>query len=663
MIKEKTKDFHHSFLRWISCLVLLIMMITLVAIANASATYVVTYDCNGHGTMYTKEQVKEQGVALTLFPYSHPEADHYVFWGWSTNSNATEPEYLPGDQYTKDESVTLYAVWSDEEDLGEITAPAVFTFQETPQVSFSKVWYRFTVNETGKYYIKANVGSQGMNYIYTETGSSKSFSQVDSINTIIIELPAGSQYYMCLGPGGKALEITISKADLVVTYDCNGHGSMYSKEQVKEQGVPLTLFPYSHPEADHYVFWGWSTNPNATIPEYLPGDQYTKDESATLYAVWSDEEDLGEITTPAVFTFQETPQVSFSKVWYRFTVSETGKYYIKANVGSQGMNYIYTETGTSKSFSQVGSINTIIIELTAGSQYYMCLGPGGKALEITVSAADIMVSYDCNGHGSMYSKEQIKEPGIDLTLFPYSHPEADHYVFWGWSTNPNATEPEYLPGDQYTKDESVTLYAVWSDEEDLGEILAPAEFTIQETPQVSFSKVWYRFTVSETWKYYIKANVGSQGMNYIYTETGSSKSFSQVESINTITIELTMGSQYYMCLGPGGKSLEITFEALYEDEPYNATMIIPAETTVIEAEAFANDTFESVKLTNVQEIKSRAFAGCTNLKKIIICASHIIIAPDAFDGISEDAVIVAFENSDAYGFAKEHGFGFRRLME
>ena len=77
-------------------------------------------------------------------------------------------------------------------------------------------------------------------------------------------------------------------------------------EQVKEEGVPLTLFPYSFPEADHFVFWGWGTTPEATEAEYWPGDSYIKDESTTLYAIWKDETDIGEIATSTDYIY-ETP--------------------------------------------------------------------------------------------------------------------------------------------------------------------------------------------------------------------------------------------------------------------------------------------------------------------------------------------------------------------
>ena len=113
----------------------------------------------------------------------------------------------------------------------------------------------------------------------------------------------------------------------------------------------------------------------------------------------------------------------------------------------------------------------------------------------------------------------------------------------------------------------------------------------------------------------------------------------------------------------GGEPLKFSIIPVYESEPYKAEILLPEDLLTIEEKAFENDTFESIRLPNVRTIKSHAFAGCSNLKKIVICSLTINIAPDAFEGIPENAVIVAPEDSDAYVFAKEKGFAYRKLVE
>ena len=70
-----------------------------------------------------------------------------------------------------------------------------------------------------------------------------------------------------------------------VNYNAMG-GSGAPESQSKTEGVPLTLSSQS-PVQPGRVFAGWSLAPDAQVPDYAPGDSYTENRSATLYAVWS----------------------------------------------------------------------------------------------------------------------------------------------------------------------------------------------------------------------------------------------------------------------------------------------------------------------------------------------------------------------------------------
>ncbi len=71
-------------------------------------TYTVSYNANG-GTGAPAAQTKVHGEALTLSSVV-PTRSQYVFDGWSTTQGG-QVEYQPGDSYTTDAAVTLYAVW------------------------------------------------------------------------------------------------------------------------------------------------------------------------------------------------------------------------------------------------------------------------------------------------------------------------------------------------------------------------------------------------------------------------------------------------------------------------------------------------------------------------------------------------------------------------
>ena len=71
-------------------------------------TYTVSYNANG-GTGAPAAQTKVHGEALTLSS-TVPTRSQYVFDGWSTTQGGAVA-YQPGDSYTTDAAVTLYAVW------------------------------------------------------------------------------------------------------------------------------------------------------------------------------------------------------------------------------------------------------------------------------------------------------------------------------------------------------------------------------------------------------------------------------------------------------------------------------------------------------------------------------------------------------------------------
>lgn len=85
--------------------------ITLYAIWRKSDS-VITYDknCTDDVTNMSDPQTKPLDTPLNLSDMV-PEREGYVFDGWSTVSNATESEYQPEDEFTKNENTTLYAVW------------------------------------------------------------------------------------------------------------------------------------------------------------------------------------------------------------------------------------------------------------------------------------------------------------------------------------------------------------------------------------------------------------------------------------------------------------------------------------------------------------------------------------------------------------------------
>lgn len=71
--------------------------------------YKITYDANG-GFGAPSSQEKKEGESVTLST-AYPTRDGYTFAGWSTSKNSIDAEYMPGDVYSADSNIVLYAVW------------------------------------------------------------------------------------------------------------------------------------------------------------------------------------------------------------------------------------------------------------------------------------------------------------------------------------------------------------------------------------------------------------------------------------------------------------------------------------------------------------------------------------------------------------------------
>ena len=82
-----------------------------VGVWEALSSYTVIYDANG-GTGAPASQTKTHGITLTLSD-AVPTRTGYTFLGWAESAAASSADYQKGGSYTKDQNVTLYAVWTE----------------------------------------------------------------------------------------------------------------------------------------------------------------------------------------------------------------------------------------------------------------------------------------------------------------------------------------------------------------------------------------------------------------------------------------------------------------------------------------------------------------------------------------------------------------------
>lgn len=302
-------------------------------------SYTITYDADG-GTGAPESQTKYYGTNINLST-DIPTKEGYSFAGWSYSPDDDTAEYYPGETYTSNSNLSLYAVWQHSGYAIKYNANGG---TGAPATQYKKQGEILTLRST-------KPTREG----YRFTGWATTPGPVQAV-----KYSPGGQYWLDEPATLYAVWVETTPT-YTVSFDANG-GNGAPVAQTKTKGTDLTLSTKT-PSRSGYTFAGWSTSSTASSPTYYPGGKYTADASATLYAVW--------VKAPSNYT----------------------------------------------------------------------------------------VSYNANG-GSGAPSSQIKTENVSLTLSSTT-PTRSGYKFLGWSTSSTATSATYQPGDVYTVNASIMLYAVW----------------------------------------------------------------------------------------------------------------------------------------------------------------------------------------------------------
>ena len=432
---------------------------------NAPTSYTVSYDANG-GSGAPSSQTKTKDVTLTLSS-TKPTRSGYTFLGWATSSSATSASYQPGGSYTANASVTLYAVWSCNHastktvwDTGckwrkvcnncgvtvsSGTTHGPYTYGDWVYYSGSQHRRTQTCNH-GDYsgYEYASHSGSTMCEKYSAT-QHKKYSYCSDCSSSYGTISYEDHTFSTFSSNGQTVS-TCSQCGYTkttaqtytVSYNANG-GSNAPASQTKVHGVTLTLSS-SVPYRFNYEFVGWSTSSSATVATYNAGASYTGNVSVTLYAVWK--------YKPATYTVGYdanggTGAPGRQTKTYGVTLTLT-------TIQPTRRNYLFLgwskdRNATSASYSAGGSYtDNADVTLYAVWQY---------------NPETYTIRYDANG-GTGAPASQTKTYGVPLTLSAVK-PTRAGYEFLGWATSKSATASEYAPGERYTDEASVMLYAVW----------------------------------------------------------------------------------------------------------------------------------------------------------------------------------------------------------
>jgi uncharacterized repeat protein (TIGR02543 family) len=432
---------------------------------NAPTSYTVSFDANG-GSGAPSSQTKTKDVTLTLSS-TKPTRSGYTFLGWATSAGATSASYQPGGSYTANASITLYAVWTCNHastktvwDTGckwrkvcnncGVTVSSGIT--HGPYTHGDWVYYsgsqhsRYKTCIHGDYATTENESHNTSNrYEQYSASQHKKYSHCADCNSTVGSVSYEGHTFTSTTSNGQTI-FTCSQCGYTqttaqtytVSYNANG-GSNAPASQTKVHGLTLTLsstIPYRF----NYEFLGWSASSSATTATYTAGGSYTGNVSVTLYAVWR--------YKPATYT------VSYDANGGTGAPSRQTKTY--------GVTLTLTTLiPTRRNYSFVGwskDRNATSASYTAGGSYT-------DNADVTLYAVwrydpeTYTIRYDANG-GTGAPPSQTKTYGVPLTLSAVK-PTRAGYDFLGWATSRNATVSEYAPGERYTDEAGVTLYAVW----------------------------------------------------------------------------------------------------------------------------------------------------------------------------------------------------------
>ena len=205
-------------------------------------------------------------------------------------------------------------------------------------------------------------------------------------------------------PSELKLVETVSTVN--VTYDKNCSDSVKVPDSQSAETETAVTISFETPVRDGYTFAGWSENKNANENDQLlhGGDAFTVKGNTRLYAIWvKDQAPAAEETKPAPETNEE-PEVQDNTV----TVQE----------------------------------------------------------ETQEESANEAVSFQLmlDTHGGTMSIDHVNSDEHGVVTVPAEKPVKNGFIFLGWAEDPESGIVKHQPGETFTINNDMKLYAVWQAE-------------------------------------------------------------------------------------------------------------------------------------------------------------------------------------------------------
>lgn len=451
-------------------------------------TYTVSYDGNGTATSVPAQGKKTHGVAYTLST-DVPTRTGYTFLGWSTSKTGAVV-YQPGEVYSTDADIKLYAVW--QKNTYTVTLPSGAGYTVTPAgmgtVEHDDT-FTFTVVVDRAYAAKApNV---------TAKDSQSRDVKVNTTNGTESDTSAVTYTYTI-----KNVTDNLSVSIVVAqnkTYTVNFYQSFDGTAEAAPFNVQMVEHGYYTtapvaPEVDGYTFKGWFKEA-AGINKFDFTQFITKD--TEIYAVY--QQKTYEVKDPTAGTGWDYSAKSTSPVVkhgedFSFTVTvKEGYDATNMVVGVNG--FVLAPDSVAKSATNdKDTVYTYTIRNITEA----------KAISVTgVVRKTVTIVYNNNGGIGGPTTQVVKYYlANDNDKISIIKPTRDGYTFLGWAkadadgkiptapdySNPATTDPKTSETADFTED--TVLYAVWARAE------SDVTLAVDPTEQYEGSEVTLTATVS-----------------------------------------------------------------------------------------------------------------------------------------------------------------------
>ena len=326
----------------------------------------------------------------------------------------------------------------------------------------------------------------------------------------------------------------------------------------------------------------------------MPGSTYSKNENVTLYAQWH------SLLTPNETTLPNPTRDGYVALgWADSATATTARY-------SVGSSYKATNTTT----------------------LYAVWKQNGNTIH-----------YNANG-GENPPADQFKRVGETITLSP-DIPTRRGYTFLGWGTSASAATPTYQPGDRYSANADLTLYALWRITNPPTLRAKDVSMLVGDTRNLSdFVELTHDGVLSYTLTATAGGTVRVDGQNVTAAATGNGALIVSVAEYPAATCTVNI------------RVVDL-----------NNMLRLPAALTTIEEEAFANCGAAAVTLPDsCRSIGRHAFADNAELVYIFIPAGVTNISYDAFAN-SPNVTIYCYPGSMAAMYAESHSIRYVLLSD